>query len=156
MKIDHAESRECLSLMQWAATIRLDNGYNLGKVIYHIPNGGKRNKIEAGIMKGEGVKAGQMDYHLPIARHGFASLYLEMKKPTAVPPDVSQEQRGRAVIMRDCGNMVRFARNWRHAAEIICEYLGIPCQVAGTEEDRQWEVKVFQLIERSLTKAKAA
>jgi hypothetical protein len=156
MKIDHAESRECLSLMKWASTVRLDNGYNLGKVLYHIPNGGNRNRIEAGIMKGEGVKAGMMDYHLPIPSQGYASLYLEMKKPIAIPSDVSQEQRERAAVMRDCGNMVHFARNWRHAAEIICGYLDIPCQVAGTEDDRQWELKVFQLIERSLTKAKAA
>lgn len=156
MSIDHAESRECLALMKWAATVRLENGYNLGAVMYHIPNGGKRNKIEAGIMKGEGVKAGQMDYHLPIARHGFGSLYLEMKKPTAMPSDVSQEQRDRTGIMRDCGNVVRFARNWQHAASIICEYLELPVKVNCSEEDRQWEVKVFQLIERSLTKSKAA
>lgn len=146
-KLDHAESRECLLLMEWAAKIKL-GGYRLSDVLYHCPNGGRRSKIEAGIMKGEGVKAGQMDYHIPIARNGFASLYLEMKKPGAVPSEVKQVQRDRTIIMRDCGNTVRFARTWTMAAFIICEYLGLPMPHDPPAAELEWEDRVNALVEK--------
>lgn len=56
------------------------------KWLYHIPNGGKRNKAEATRFKMQGVKAGVSDLHLPAARGGYFGLYIEMKygknKPT--------------------------------------------------------------------------
>lgn len=148
-KLDHAESRECLALMKWAGKIRLESGHSLSDVMYHVPNGGKRGMIEAGIMKGEGVKAGQMDYHLPIPRNGSASLYLEMKKPGAVPSEVKQVQRDRTIIMRECGNTVRFARTWTMAAFIICEYLGLPFSGNPSPGELEWEGKVNALVAAS-------
>lgn len=54
--------------------------------IYAIPNGGKRNPIEAAHLKAQGVKAGVPDLCIPMARRGFHGLYIEMKvgrnKPT--------------------------------------------------------------------------
>ena len=34
--------------------------------IYHVPNGGKRGKVEAAILKGMGVRAGVSDLHIPV------------------------------------------------------------------------------------------
>ena len=49
------------------------------KLIYHVPNGGSRNQLEAVNLKRQGVKAGVPDLNLPIALHGFYGLYIEMK-----------------------------------------------------------------------------
>ena len=49
------------------------------KLIYHIPNGGSRNTLEAENLKRQGVKAGVPDLCLPVARNGFHGLYIEMK-----------------------------------------------------------------------------
>lgn len=49
------------------------------KLIYHIPNGGSRNTLEAANLKRQGVKAGVPDLCLPVARNGFHGLYIEMK-----------------------------------------------------------------------------
>lgn len=49
------------------------------KLLYHIPNGGSRNKIEAANLKRQGVKAGVPDLCLPIPMNGFHGLYIEMK-----------------------------------------------------------------------------
>lgn len=49
------------------------------KLIYHVPNGGSRNQLEAVNLKRQGVKAGVPDLNLPIALHGFHGLYIEMK-----------------------------------------------------------------------------
>lgn len=64
--------------MQWAA-------YQIGrwpelKWLYHIPNGGKRGKIEAARFKAMGVKAGVPDLHLAVPRGGYHGLYIEMKR----------------------------------------------------------------------------
>lgn len=49
------------------------------KLIYHVPNGGSRNQLEAVNLKRQGVKAGAPDLNLPVALHGFHGLYIEMK-----------------------------------------------------------------------------
>lgn len=50
--------------------------YNL---IFHIPNGGSRNVIEASNLKKQGVKAGVPDLFLPVPNGGFFGLFIEMK-----------------------------------------------------------------------------
>ncbi len=48
-------------------------------LMYHVPNGGKRNVVEATKLKRMGVKAGVPDIVLPVARNGFHGLYVELK-----------------------------------------------------------------------------
>lgn len=71
------EAREQQALFAWSAL-------SVGKypelaLLYHIPNGGSRNKIEAANLKRQGVKAGVPDICLPVARSGFHGLYIELK-----------------------------------------------------------------------------
>ena len=49
-------------------------------LLYAIPNGGSRNKIEAAKLKRTGVKPGVPDLFLPVARGGKHGLYIEMKR----------------------------------------------------------------------------
>lgn len=61
------------------------------KLIYAIPNGGKRNSIVAIKLKAEGVTSGIPDLHIPIANRFYHGLYIEMKvKPNS--PTTSQEE----------------------------------------------------------------
>lgn len=55
----------------------------LSTLLYAIPNGGSRYKLEAVKMKREGVTAGVPDLHLevPSADGMYSSLYIEMKTP---------------------------------------------------------------------------
>ena len=48
-------------------------------LIYHVPNGGSRNQIEAANLKRQGVKAGVPDLELPVALNGYHGLFIEMK-----------------------------------------------------------------------------
>ena len=50
------------------------------RLLHHIPNGGQRNKTTAIALKRQGVKAGVPDLMLPVARHGYHGLYIELKK----------------------------------------------------------------------------
>ncbi len=44
-----------------------------------MPNGGKRDKATAAVLKRQGVKAGVPDIMLPAARAGYHGLYIELK-----------------------------------------------------------------------------
>ena len=47
--------------------------------VFHIPNGGYRNKAEAAHLKAQGVRPGVPDLCVPVARYGYHGLYIEMK-----------------------------------------------------------------------------
>lgn len=49
------------------------------RLLFAVPNGGSRNKIEAKNMKCQGVKRGVADVILQIPKKGYASLCLEFK-----------------------------------------------------------------------------
>lgn len=71
------EDSEQIGVIDWA-------NWNTGrfpelKLLFHIPNGGKRSKTEAIRFKAMGVKAGVPDLCLPVPKGGYAGLYIEMK-----------------------------------------------------------------------------
>ena len=47
--------------------------------IFHIPNGGSRNKIEAANLKKQGVRAGVPDLFIPVPRWSYHGMFIEMK-----------------------------------------------------------------------------
>lgn len=49
-------------------------------LFYHSPNGGSRNLLEAMNLKRLGVKSGIPDITIPVARKGYHSLYIELKR----------------------------------------------------------------------------
>lgn len=58
------------------------SGFKLDpRVLIHIPNGGKRRRVEAGILIGMGVRAGAPDLLLITPRGGKSGLALELKAP---------------------------------------------------------------------------
>lgn len=57
------------------------------EMLWHTPNGGKRNIIEAARLKKQGVRAGVPDLCLAEPSHGKHGLYIEMKTPTGVLTD---------------------------------------------------------------------
>ena len=71
------EETEQETVIQW---VRICSGkWPELKLLHHIPNGGRRNAKEAAKLKRMGVLAGVSDLHLPVARGGYHSLYIEMK-----------------------------------------------------------------------------
>lgn len=60
--------------------IKVINYCDLRKLpVYHIPNGGSRNTMEAANLKRQGVRAGVPDLCFPVAQRGYHGMYIEMK-----------------------------------------------------------------------------
>lgn len=53
--------------------------------LFAVPNGGERNPRVAAKLRLEGVRPGVPDMCLPVARHDFHGLYIEMKAKGATP-----------------------------------------------------------------------
>ncbi|WP_080902932.1 VRR-NUC domain-containing protein [Parabacteroides sp. Marseille-P3160] len=63
----------------------------LGRLLFAVPNGGKRDRIEAARMIGLGVKAGVADIICLLPSDGYTCLCLETKTPTGTQSDAQRE-----------------------------------------------------------------
>ena len=91
-----------------------------GVLLFHIPNGGKRNAREAAIFKAEGVVAGIPDLFLAEARHGFHGLFIEMKagrnRPTPEQADAMQ-------MLNASGYLCAVCRSFEEFKELTDNYM---------------------------------
>lgn len=76
------------ALITWIDLVTLPNGLKPGQFFYHVANGGGRSAVEAGILKGQGVRPGWPDYCLDLPAGPFHGLRLELKAENGdKPPD---------------------------------------------------------------------
>lgn len=74
-KMKHLESSLQITCVEY-----FDLKYpHLKQLLFHIPNGGKRNIREAARLKRMGVRAGVADFFLAIPRGGYHGLFIELK-----------------------------------------------------------------------------
>ena len=72
-----SEAQEQKLLIEWCELQKCK--YPELRLIFHIPNEGKRS-FKTGIeLKRQGLKSGVPDLFLPVARNGFHGLWIEMK-----------------------------------------------------------------------------
>lgn len=90
------------------------------KLIFAVPNGGSRHKIEAANMKRQGIKAGVADVILLIPKNGFASLCLEFKTDSGRQSDEQKEFQRQA---ESCGSKYVIVRSVAEAIQATKEYL---------------------------------
>lgn len=128
-KPQHIEDDHCIALWQWAAHTPIARDY-----LYHIPNGGTRNKREAGRLKSMGVKAGVSDYHLPVPRGWFHGLYLEMKAPKPYPSRVQVSQRDWGEVVQRQGHAFYIVYGVDQAKAVIRWYLALQAPVIDFEQ----------------------
>lgn len=101
----------CLGWMalQWPRTL-----------IYHVPNGGKRNLLEALDLKRQGVKSGVPDLVVPAMRGGYGGLYIELKVGKNT---LSETQKQWIEALRDEGYYVAVCRTLEEFQAVVTPYL---------------------------------
>lgn len=113
------ESDEQQALFDWA---ELQSGkYPELRALYHIPNEGKRSAATGAKLRREGLRSGVPDICLPVARGGYHSLYIEMKRVKG----------GRMTVDQACwlnmltkyGNYAVRCNGWEEAKNVILWYL---------------------------------
>ncbi|WP_151753046.1 VRR-NUC domain-containing protein [Acinetobacter soli] len=72
------EDQEQMTVMSWAYRTKFKDG-RLSDYLFHIPNGGSRNIIEATKLKKMGVKAGVPDLQLIVPNGEVHGLWIELK-----------------------------------------------------------------------------
>jgi hypothetical protein len=116
-----------MAVMQWAATARLQGHYPETRKLFAIPLGGKRHIVTAMRMKATGSKKGVPDLMLPVARHKFHGLFIELKLPeyrTRANGGRSDEQIHWGLDLQEEGYSVVVAYGWFEAVSAIVAYLG--------------------------------
>ena len=88
--------------------------------MFAVPNGGTRDKIEAGFLKAQGVRSGVPDIFLPVARRGMHGLFIEMKAKKGI---VSPEQKIFGENMKKQGYVCEICYGWEEARDLILKYL---------------------------------
>lgn len=90
------------------------------RLMYAIPNGGKRDKITAANLKAEGVKAGMLDVCLPVPIGPWHGLYLELKVGNNKP---TEEQYWIIAELRKQGYAADWMIGWESARDRVLAYL---------------------------------
>ena len=89
-------------------------------LLYHVPNGGKRDAATARALKRQGVKAGISDLVLPVARSGYHGLYVELKAPGG---KLEQSQIDFMQAVEAQGYFARVCVGWQAAVQTLSAYL---------------------------------
>lgn len=129
------ESVEQINLFRWADW--QTGAHPELKRLYHVPNGGFRNKSTAGRLKAEGVKAGVPDVCLPIPRGAYHGLYIEMKRLKG--NDTTEDQDDWLEFLQSQGYCTAVCKGWEAATNVILDYLGLP--IAGARIGEQTYIK---------------
>lgn len=96
------------------------NRYPELELLYHVPNGGKRDAATARALKRQGVKAGISDLVLPVARSGYHGLYVELKAPGG---KLEQSQIDFIQAVEAQGYFARVCVGWQAAVQTLSAYL---------------------------------
>ena len=113
------EEQEQITLFNWAAM--MEYRYPELRYMYHVPNGGYRNKAEAGRFKAQGVKSGVPDIVLPAARGQYHGLYIELKRTEG--GKLSADQRDWLEFLTEQGYFAVICKGWEEAKNAIEGYL---------------------------------
>lgn len=117
-RIMGTEADEQVAIFEWADW----NKYRVPELelLYHVPNGGKRDIKTAIKLKQEGVKAGVPDIVLPVSRGGYHGLYIELKVGKNKP---TKEQKEWLESLKQEGYYTTWCIGSQEAIKVIEEYL---------------------------------
>lgn len=92
------------------------------KLMFHVPNEGKRSVYSGAELKRAGLKKGVPDVMLPVARKGYNGLAIEMKAGKNKP---TEEQKKWLTGLAGEGWLCYVCRGYEAAATVLGDYMDI-------------------------------
>ncbi len=115
------EDNEQEFVFEWA---QMQSGkYPELKLMYHVPNEGKRSASYGARLKRSGMKTGVSDICLPVSRGGYHGLYIELKVNKNKP---TKEQREFTELMLEQEYLACVCYGADEATSMIKKYLSLP------------------------------
>ena len=115
-----SEDSHQIALMCWCNLAETKIKYPQLKWLFHVPNGGARDKREGAKFKAMGVKRGIPDLHLVWAVGNYSGLVIELKNDKGV---VSVEQSEWLAHYHSQGYISVVCYGWIAARDAIINYL---------------------------------
>ncbi len=115
-----SETAAQIALFGWAAE---QVKYPELRWLFHVPNGGSRNKIEGARLKAAGVKPGVPDIFLPVLRKPHIGLWVELKRPDMKKSKVSDDQNDWLAYLSQQGYDTAVCYGFEMARNRIIQYL---------------------------------
>jgi len=115
-----SEEEEQTILFQWAKMYK--GTYPELDLLFHVPNGGKRDKLTAIKLKAQGVKSGVPDLCLPVPRGEYHGLFVELKTKNNT---ATEKQKEWLCALQKQGYAVAVCYGWENASEKIKKYLSL-------------------------------
>lgn len=117
---------EAASLQPMPAAPDVKPASKVSDYAFAIPNGGVRDKVEAALLKAEGVKAGVWDIMCPLARGAYIGIWIELKHGDNT---LSKAQVSWGESMKLAGYKCVTAWDWKEAFDVLMQYLRTPRRV---------------------------
>ena len=114
------EAQHQTYIIKWSQQPSIRAKYPELALLYHVPNGGRRDAVEAKHMKAQGVKRGVPDLCLPVARGPYHGLYIELKTYVGRPSD---EQKWWIKRLNEQDYYAVICYGWKDAVETLQKYL---------------------------------
>lgn len=105
----------------------------LNQDVYHVPNGGARNKVVAAKLKAQGARAGIVDIFCDRANGGYFGLRIELKAERPHNAPLSDTQLARMKLMQERGYYVALCLGAEEAISVLKEYAQWPRTVVGSK-----------------------
>jgi len=115
-----SEHSDQCALFNWLAYIA--NQRPEARLAFHVPNGGARDAVTGAQLRAAGVKAGVPDVCLPVARHGWHGLFIELKVKQRAP---RPNQVSWLDALTEQGYLAVLCDGWLDAKDVIAEYLSL-------------------------------
>jgi hypothetical protein len=90
--------------------------------LFAIPNGGRRGKVEAAIMKGEGTLAGVADLFLMLPNMGYNGLFIEIKTLNGRQSESQRAFENKAI---QNGYYYKICRTFEEFRDVVLVYVDV-------------------------------
>lgn len=94
-------------------------------LLFAVPNGGGRSRIEAALLKAEGVVAGVADMLLLVPSKGYAGLCIEFKAATKAAHQSEAQKNWERLINKHGAYKYTVVRTFEEFRTLMCNYLAI-------------------------------